>query len=231
MRFLLLTGGLILMLAACGAPTATRGDTSVPPAGEPLLPSAAPLPTGEPGQNLIAEPSASPAAETPAAAPSVVDAAPETAATPAAPPPTPPSTATMAPVPSPAPQSMVTAAPTVSLPAPPPQVTALTLPTPEAQPPPVNIGEQAILPADLLARLIGDLSVRSGSDPSTITLIGAEAVIWNDGSLGCPQPGMIYPQVQIEGYRVVLRVGDRDYDYRIGKGGSFVLCERSTRQP
>jgi hypothetical protein len=99
------------------------------------------------------------------------------------------------------------------------------------QPPPVSITEQAILPADLLARLISDLSARSGSDPSAITLIGAEAVIWNDGSLGCPQPGMIYPQAQIEGYRVVLRIGDRDYDYHVGKGSSFVLCERSARQP
>lgn len=214
MRVLLLTGSLILVLAACGAPAATQGDTPVPPAGEPSLPSATPLPTGEPGQSLVTEPSASPAAGTPAASPSVADATLATAA---------PS------VPSPAPQSTATPAPAIPLPSPPPQVTALALPTPEVQPPP--IGEQAILPADLLARLVSDLAARTGSDPSAITLIGAEAVIWNDGSLGCPQPGMVYPQVLIEGYRVILRAGDRDYDYRIGKGGSFVLCERVIRQP
>lgn len=229
MRTLLFTGSLILLLAACSAPAATRGDTPVPPAGDSSLPSATPLPTGEPGQSLVTEPSASPAAETPAATPSIVDATPTTVATPV-PSPVPPSTATPAPVPSPTPPSMSTPAPTVPLPSPPPQVTALALPTPEMQPL-VNIGEQAILPADLLTRLVGDLAARSGSDPSAITLIGAEAVVWNDGSLGCPQPGMVYPQVQIEGYHVILRVGDRDYDYRVGKGGSFVLCERAIRQP
>lgn len=216
MRTFLLTGSLILVLAACGAPAATRSDTPVPPTGEPSLPSATPLPTGEPGQDLAVEPSAAPAVETPAAQPSVANATPATAATS---------------VPSPAPPSTVTPAPALPLPSPPPQVTALALPVPEVQPPPVNIAEQAILPADLLARLVSDLAARSGSNPSAITLIGAEAVIWNDGSLGCPQPGIVYPQVQIEGYRVILRIGDRDYDYRVGKSGSFVLCERPIRQP
>lgn len=228
MRTLLLTGSLILVLAACGAPTATQSDTPVPPAGEPSLPSATPLPTGEPGQNLVVEPSVPLAADTPAAAPSIADATPATAA-PSVPSPAPQSMATPAPVPSPAPPSTATPAPAIPLPSPPPQVTALALTTPEVQPP--SMGEQAILPADLLAPLVGDLSARSGSDPSAITLIGAEAVIWNDGSLGCPQPGMVYPQVQIEGYHVILRVGDRNYDYRVGKGGSFVLCERAIRQP
>jgi hypothetical protein len=217
MRMLLLAGSLILVLAACGAPAAMRSDTPAPPGGEPSLPpSATPLPTGEPVQNLAVEPSVAPATETPAATLSVADVTPTTAATP---------------VPSPAPPSTVTAASATPFLQPPPQVTALALPVPEVQPPPVNIVEQATLPADLLARLISDLAVRSGSDPSAITLIGAEAVIWNDGALGCPQPGMVYPQVQVEGYRVLLRIGDRDYDYRVGKGGSFVLCERSIRRP
>ncbi|MCS6841328.1 MAG: hypothetical protein NZ699_08825 [Roseiflexus sp.] len=212
---LLLTGSLILALAACSAPTATQSDTPVLPTGEPSPPSVTPLPTGEPGQIPEVEPSASPAAGTPTAPSVVADIMPTTAATLA---------------PSPAPQSAAPTAPMLTLPSPPPQVTALALPVPEVQPP-VNVVERAILPADLLARLVSDLAGRSGSDPSTITLISAEAVIWNDGSLGCPQPGMVYPQVQIEGYRVVLRVGDRNYDYRVGKGGSFVLCDRPIRRP
>lgn len=228
MRMLLFTGSLILVLAACGAPAAIPGDTPVPPAGEPSPPSATPLPTGEPGQNLVAEPSAVPAAETPAAAPSIAAVTPPTAATPV-PSPAPPPTVSPSPVPSPASLSASTPASGVSLPSPAPQVTALALLTPEVQPPPIR--EQATLPADLLVRLVGDLAARTGSDPSAITLIGAEAVIWNDGSLGCPQPGMVYPQALIEGYRVILRAGDRDYDYRVGKGGSFVLCERVMRQP
>ncbi|MFQ3630476.1 hypothetical protein, partial [Roseiflexus sp.] len=201
MRLFLLTGGLLIALAACGAPAATLSDAPAPATGEPSLPpSATPLPTGEPVPDLSAEPSPTPVTGTSAALPSATDRAPTPAAT-AAPSPVPPPTPVVA-----------SATP---LP-PPPQVTALALPAPEVQPPPMTIGEQAILPTDLLARLVGDLALRSGSDPSVITLVGAEAVLWNDGSLGCPQPGMVYPQVQIEGYRVILRIGDRDYDYRVG---------------
>jgi len=34
--------------------------------------------------------------------------------------------------------------------------------------------------------------------------------------------------VLVEGYRVLLHVGDRDYDYRVERRGSFALCEQST---
>ncbi len=165
--------------------------------------------------DLSAEPSPTPVTGTSAALPSATERAPTPAATSA---------------PSPVPPTPVAASAT-AFPPPPTQVTALALPIPEVQLPPVTIGEPAMLPADLLARLVGDLASRSGSDPSAITLIGAEAVLWNDGSLGCPQPGMVYPQVQIEGYRVILRIGDRDYDYRVGKGGSFMLCDQAARRP
>jgi hypothetical protein len=146
----------------------------------------------------------------------------------------PPSTANpttaASPQPAPvAPQATIAATPVP----PPPNVTALVLPGPALQPPPATVVEQAVLPNDLLTRLIDDLALRSSSDPAAISLVGAEAVIWNDGSLGCPQPGVAYPQVQIEGYRVLLRIGDRDYDYRVGRRGSFVLCEqgRPVRSP
>lgn len=244
MRVLLLLSGLVLVLAACGMPAATGNGTpaSTPSIGEIVaLPSATPLPAGEPMTPLVVEPATLPATlppnevGTPPAEPlaTLVIEPPAVSPTSAASPqPTP--AASPKPAASPQPTPAAPPAPIVAtLVPPPPNVTALALPGSALQPPPATIVEQAVVPNDLLTRLIDDLALRSSSDPAAITLVGAEAVIWNDGSLGCPQPGVAYPQMLIEGYRVLLRIGDRDYDYRVGRRGSFVLCEqgRPVRSP
>jgi hypothetical protein len=45
-----------------------------------------------------------------------------------------------------------------------------------------------------------------GVERDAITLVVAEPVVWSDGSLGCPEPGMMYTQALVEGYRIVLEV-------------------------
>lgn len=92
------------------------------------------------------------------------------------------------------------------------------------QPPTSPGGEAAILPDELLTSLRNDLAARSASNPADIRLISAEAIIWNDGALGCPQPGVHYTQEPIAGYRVLLEASGRTYDYRVGKRNRFVLC-------
>ncbi len=54
-----------------------------------------------------------------------------------------------------------------------------------------------------------------------ITVTRAEAVVWNDGSLGCPKPGEFYIQMLINGYWVVLEVEGIEYDYRVSDKGSL----------
>ena len=39
--------------------------------------------------------------------------------------------------------------------------------------------------------------------------VSAAAVTWSDGSAGCPEPGMMYTQALVPGYRIVLQAGDR----------------------
>jgi hypothetical protein len=39
---------------------------------------------------------------------------------------------------------------------------------------------------------------------------------------------MTYPQVRVDGYRVLVEAGGRTFDYR-GTGGSFRLCDRGQR--
>ncbi len=83
------------------------------------------------------------------------------------------------------------------------------------------------VPEDLLQSILDDLEERKGIGREEITIQRAEAVVWRDGSLGCPQPGMMYLQVLTPGYLVVLEVGDDMYNYHAAQSGQFVLCERS----
>ena len=47
---------------------------------------------------------------------------------------------------------------------------------------------------------------------------------WNDGSLGCPQPGELYTQALVDGFQVLLEVDGEEFDYRVGSGTAVHLC-------
>jgi hypothetical protein len=86
------------------------------------------------------------------------------------------------------------------------------------------IGE---VPQALLDEIIADLAERAGVERAAVQVVRAEQVVWPDGSLGCPQPGMVYTQALVNGYHVVLEHGGKSYDYRATASGSFFLCENS----
>ncbi|MDH5423345.1 MAG: hypothetical protein OEY55_16205 [Acidimicrobiia bacterium] len=92
-------------------------------------------------------------------------------------------------------------------------------PTPVPTTPPVT-GE---VPADLLAAIMADAESRSATS-AALTVVRAESVTWSDGSLGCPEPGMMYTQALVTGYWVVLDAGGQQMDYRAGTSGSFKYC-------
>lgn len=69
-----------------------------------------------------------------------------------------------------------------------------------------------------------DLAARLGVDESAITVVTSEAVTWRDGSLGCPQPGMEYPQALVEGMKIVLAHGGATFEYHSGGNGVPFLC-------
>ena len=89
-----------------------------------------------------------------------------------------------------------------------------------------GIGE---VPADVLADLVADAAERTATEPDAVEVVQAEAVTWNDGSLGCPEPDMFYTQALVEGYHVILRAGTEELDYRVGAAGGFRLCEDGGR--
>lgn len=83
------------------------------------------------------------------------------------------------------------------------------------------------VPQAIMTAVFEDLQTHANVPKETITIVRAEAVIWNDGALGCPQPDGIYTQEPIAGYWVVLRTGTETFDYRIRQNGTFLLCEQS----
>jgi len=70
--------------------------------------------------------------------------------------------------------------------------------------------------------LVADLAARGVT--GTPQLVSAEAVTFNDGSLGCAAPGQSYTQAQIDGMRVVVSVDGKNYDYRFSQGAVPKLC-------
>jgi hypothetical protein len=96
---------------------------------------------------------------------------------------------------------------------------------------PGPIGEQGAVrgevPEDLLKSIVEDLQERKGIGREAISIERVEAVVWRDGSLGCPQKGMMYTQALVPGYLVVLEVGGDLYNYHAAEYGHFFLCERS----
>lgn len=81
------------------------------------------------------------------------------------------------------------------------------------------------VPQDLLQQMVDDLSERLDVSADAISVERAEEVVWRNGSLGCPQPGQMYTQALIPGYRVILSAGDQMHDYHANDSGYFFHCE------
>ncbi|MDQ2935386.1 MAG: hypothetical protein M3R49_10510 [Chloroflexota bacterium] len=81
------------------------------------------------------------------------------------------------------------------------------------------------LPQQLLDQLERDLAAKAAVEVGAIQVIEIKSVTWNDGSLGCPEPGKFYTQALVPGFQVILHANGRDYDYRASERGDFKLCE------
>lgn len=71
-----------------------------------------------------------------------------------------------------------------------------------------------------------DLAQRLSIDVDQIQLLEFEAVVWPDGGLGCPEPGVVYTQVPQDGALIRLEAEDKVYEYHSGRGRAPFLCER-----
>jgi hypothetical protein len=98
-----------------------------------------------------------------------------------------------------------------------------------AQPPPA--ATSVALPQGLLDALRADAAKRASVAADEVTVASAEKVTWNDGAMGCPQPGRSYMQALVPGYRVFMRAGERVLLYHTSESGQLVLCPRVGLRP
>jgi hypothetical protein len=83
------------------------------------------------------------------------------------------------------------------------------------------------VPDELLKKIIADLTERTGIPADRVLVTRSQATIWNDGSLGCPQPGVFYTQALVHGFWVILEAGGQTYDYRASDSGYFFMCQNA----
>jgi hypothetical protein len=79
----------------------------------------------------------------------------------------------------------------------------------------------------MIEAALDDAANRSTTARADIKVVSEDAVTWPDGSLGCPQPGMLYTQALVPGYRIVLQAGEQTLNYHAMSRGRPVFCPAS----
>jgi len=81
----------------------------------------------------------------------------------------------------------------------------------------------------LLDRAVADLAGRLGVPPAQVEVVRVERAAWPDGCLGCAAPGQMCTDVVIPGFRILLRAGGQEYEYRSDDRDRVLLCRPETR--
>jgi hypothetical protein len=72
-----------------------------------------------------------------------------------------------------------------------------------------------------------DLAQRLSVPAAGIDVLSVQEVTWSDTSMGCPQPGMDYLQVETAGLLIQFTHAGQAYNYHGGGGQPPFLCEQS----
>ena len=89
----------------------------------------------------------------------------------------------------------------------------------------------ASIPRAVRRAVAADAARRFEVDRSAVVLSHAEQVTWNDGSLGCPSPGVLYPQVLVPGYRITATTPAGTLRYHTDARGNVATCDVLPRRP
>ena len=105
---------------------------------------------------------------------------------------------------------------------------------PVVMPAPGRPGPAAMTIPDQFAafadEILDDLSQRLDLAKEQVMVTHWEEVIWSDGSLGCPEPGLMYTQALVEGYQITLWAEGKEYDYHTRGLAHFLLCGKNGPQ-
>ncbi len=94
-------------------------------------------------------------------------------------------------------------------------------------PVPANSATPAMIDSTLRPRVelaLADAAKRVGVDASTLVVESAEQVTWSDGAVGCPEKGMMYTQMLVPGYRIVIKSGATALAYHGSMRGQPFFC-------
>lgn len=80
----------------------------------------------------------------------------------------------------------------------------------------------------LIEKAKADLSQRLSVPASQINTVETKEVFWPDASLGCPQPGTTYDQVQVPGYLILLQANGEEFEYHANIHNYVFYCENPT---
>lgn len=98
-------------------------------------------------------------------------------------------------------------------------------PTPQVAPAPGRPGDAPPAAQGLLLEAaILDLSAHLGTAEAAITFISVEPITWPNAALGCPEPGVAYAEVMVEGSRMTLEAGGERYFYHTDGTSQYILC-------
>ena len=81
------------------------------------------------------------------------------------------------------------------------------------------------LPTEVLDPIVADAAARLSVAPAAISIVSAQAETFSDGSLGCPEMGVMYTQALVDGYHVIVTADGTQLDYRGSAPGQFRLCK------
>ncbi len=114
------------------------------------------------------------------------------------------------------------------------EISPLATPSPD----PALQGDSTLMPDSsnpalqkLIEAAIQDLTKRFSIPPEQIQFKEAAAVTWNDSSLGCPNPALMYTQVLTPGYLIRLQAAERIFEYHTDTSGTVVYCENPSALP
>jgi len=103
---------------------------------------------------------------------------------------------------------------------------------PYVQQPSVPVGvpvNTAQVPREVRRAVVADAAKRFGVSTNAVVIARAEQVTWSNGSLGCPEPGRMYTQALVPGFRLVASTSEGALEYHSDGQGRIVTCVSRAR--
>jgi hypothetical protein len=72
---------------------------------------------------------------------------------------------------------------------------------------------------------------QTGLSADHLKVASVEQVTWPDGSLGCPEPDLMYTQMLVPGYRIRIDADGKTLEYHTDKRGTLLLCPLERAKP